>query len=166
MTEEVDIIDEDDEVIGQEPKEEAIDEGLLHRAVHVLIFDSDGYIVSQLRKEGLKVAPHKWTSSVREHVKAGEDPHQAAERGALEELNIDTELEFVGKFDNEWEEDREIVYVYVGEHPGPFEIGREAEELHAYPLDYLMENPDGLEIDPNFRKTLEYFVEEDFSMSS
>ena len=45
MSEEIfDVVNERDEVIGQKPRSEVHARGLLHRAVHVLVFNARGEI--------------------------------------------------------------------------------------------------------------------------
>ncbi len=159
MTNTIDIVDEKDEVTSQEKRTKAHEENLLHRSVHVLIFDSEGNVVSQLRNERKDVFPLHWSSSAAGHLQSGENPNIAAERELEEELGIDTDLEFLGKFRTEDEEDEEFIYVFYGEHPGPYKISEEAKEIAEYDIDYILENPDNLDIDPHFKETLNYFME-------
>ena len=50
MTEEIfDVVNERDEVIGQQPRSEVHRLGLMHRAVHVLVFNAAGQVFLQKR---------------------------------------------------------------------------------------------------------------------
>jgi isopentenyldiphosphate isomerase len=101
----VDIVDENDAVIGRATRQEAHDRGLLHRAVHVLIFDRDGKLILQKRAEdpeGTRFNPNRWTSSVSGHVTAGDTYDATAQREVTEELKlpIPPSLKYIGKVRN------------------------------------------------------------------
>ena len=61
---------------------------LLHRVVHILVFDGKGRILLQKRSLNKDVAPGKWDTSVGGHVNPGEDILDAAKREMKEELGI------------------------------------------------------------------------------
>src|SRR4030043_1960213 len=62
---------------------------LIHRVVHVLIFNTEGKLLLQKRSLNKDVAPGKWDTSVGGHVNLGEDPLSAANREMREELGIE-----------------------------------------------------------------------------
>ncbi|MFZ2198926.1 MAG: NUDIX domain-containing protein, partial [Thermodesulfovibrionales bacterium] len=64
------------------------DPSLLHRVVHVLVFDKKGRLLLQRRSLNKDVAPGKWDTSVGGHVNPGEDILEAAKREMNEELGI------------------------------------------------------------------------------
>lgn len=72
-------------------------EGLLHRAVHVLVFDSEGRLWLQRRSAAKDTYPGLWTSSASGHVDPGEDYETAARRELQEELGLSLVLTYVGK---------------------------------------------------------------------
>ncbi|MFZ5819018.1 MAG: NUDIX hydrolase [Chloroflexota bacterium] len=89
MTDELfDIVDDDDEVIGQATRSSAHERGLLHRGVHVFLFTREGKLLIQKRSAERAQYPSVWDCSVSEHVKAGESYHEAAGRGLFEELGL------------------------------------------------------------------------------
>jgi isopentenyldiphosphate isomerase len=59
---------------------------LIHRVVHVLVFDKKGRLLLQKRSLNKDVAPGKWDTSVGGHVNPGEDILEAAKREMKEEL--------------------------------------------------------------------------------
>ena len=61
---------------------------LVHRVVHVLVFDKKGRLLLQKRSLNKDVAPGKWDTSVGGHVNPGEDILEAAKREMKEELGI------------------------------------------------------------------------------
>ena len=74
MTEEIfDIVNERDEVIGRAPRAEVHARGLLHRAAHMLVFNSRGEVFLQKRSLRKDRQPGVWDSSASGHVDAGED---------------------------------------------------------------------------------------------
>ena len=85
----VDLVNEQDEVIGQGLRSAChCDPALIHRAVHVLVFNSRGELLLQLRASSKDIQPGKWDTSVGGHLDPGEDYHSAAIREMAEELGI------------------------------------------------------------------------------
>lgn len=95
LTEDLDIVDEQGNVLGQASRGEVYKKGLLHRASHVLIKNSKGEIYLQKRSENKKILPGFWDISSSEHLKVGETFEQAAIRGLKEELGIETQLKLI-----------------------------------------------------------------------
>ncbi len=82
------MVDEQDRVIGQETREEVHRKHLLHRAVHVLVFDSEGRVYAQRRSMQKDTYPGRYTTSCSGHVDAGETYDTAVVRELVEELGI------------------------------------------------------------------------------
>ena len=98
MTEEIfDLVDADDRVIGQAPRSEVHRRALLHRAVHIFVFDTGGRLLLQQRSAGKDEYPLCYTSSASGHVSAGETYNEAAVRELHEELGLTAGLEFLTK---------------------------------------------------------------------
>ena len=93
-----DVVDADDQVIGQATRGEVHAQGLLHRSVHILVFNSDGDLFLQLRGMNKDQNPGNWDSSAAGHVNAGEDYRACAHRELMEELGISEKLSFSMKF--------------------------------------------------------------------
>jgi len=83
-----DVVDENDRVTGAAPRREVHARGLLHRAVHVLVFDGVGRVVLQRRAPTKDLFPNLWDSSASGHVERGEDYDSCAVRELREELGI------------------------------------------------------------------------------
>jgi isopentenyldiphosphate isomerase len=94
MDEILDIVDENNHVIGQEMRSWIHVKGLKHRGVHIFLFDQDGLLLVQRRSARRDNSPSMLDCSVSEHVKAGESYLQAAQRGLCEELGI-TQIELI-----------------------------------------------------------------------
>lgn len=96
----LDIVDENDNVIGRDWRNSIYANGLNHniRAVNVFIFNSEGKLLVPKRSMNRRIYPGCFDFSCAEHVMFGEDYHQAAKRGLEEELGIkDLELIELGK---------------------------------------------------------------------
>ncbi len=83
-----DIVDETDQVIGQAPRGRVHAEGLMHRAVHILVWNSRNEVFLQKRSMSKDQMPGVWTTSASGHVDSGEDYDTAAVRELGEELGI------------------------------------------------------------------------------
>jgi isopentenyl-diphosphate delta-isomerase type 1 len=94
----LDVVDENDNVIGQMPKSEVhAGKQILHREIGVIIFDSNNRVLLQQRSFKKKFFPGTWSVSAVGHVPAGKTPEEAAHMELSEELGFDTPLTFVEK---------------------------------------------------------------------
>ncbi|MCH7228186.1 16S rRNA (adenine(1518)-N(6)/adenine(1519)-N(6))-dimethyltransferase RsmA [Haloferula sp. A504] len=94
----LDVVDEQDQVVGQATRAEVHAKKLLHRAVHVFAVNRRGELLLQQRSRLKDVHPGVWDSSVAGHLDAGEDYPAAAEREMAEEMGIrDAEPEEIGR---------------------------------------------------------------------
>jgi len=128
MTEEIfDVVNERDEVIDRKPRSEVHRLGLLHRAVHVLVFNSRGEVFLQKRSMKKDRQPGVWDSSVSGHVDSGENYDAAVVRELREEigLSVSQPPKRLFKFDACEETDQEFVWVYHCESEGPFQLNPE-----------------------------------------
>lgn len=115
-TEYLDVINEEDEVIGKETRKKIHELGLWHRGVHVFLFNEQGQMLIQKRSADRTSSPSLLDCSVSEHVQAGESYFEAAIRGMKEELGIEgVELKELVKFRmNYGINDNEISVIYEG----------------------------------------------------
>jgi isopentenyldiphosphate isomerase len=125
MSEEIfDVVNERDEVIGQQPRSEVHRLGLMHRAVHVLVSNAAGQVFLQKRSMTKDRQPGLWDSSASGHVDAGEDYDACALRELGEEigLHLSTAPERLFKLAAGADTDQEHVWVYRCEAEGPFRL--------------------------------------------
>lgn len=138
-----DVIDENDQVIGQEMRSVVHQRGLWHRGVHILLFTRDGRMLVQQRSKDRPHAPSTLDCSVSEHLKAGEDYPDAAVRGLAEELGVaGIELQPLIKFKmNYGPDDNEISAIFKGlVDPSRVRFDPvEIERIDYYTLDELQE---------------------------
>ena len=93
-----DVVDENDQVTGRATRAEVHANGLLHRAVHVFVFNRRGDLLLQKRSHLKDAHPGVWDSSVSGHLDAGEDYGAAAIRELAEEMGIsDTSPEEIAR---------------------------------------------------------------------
>lgn len=113
------LVNEKDQVIGSEYKMAAHENGLLHRAISVLIFNSKGEWLIQQR------AKHKYhsggllTNSCCSHPYPDEETIDAAHRRLMEEMGLSCELEkwfeFIYKTDlDHGLSEHEYDHVFIG----------------------------------------------------
>jgi isopentenyl-diphosphate delta-isomerase type 1 len=84
----LDVVDEDDNVIAITTRGEIHAKGLMHRAVHILVFNSRDELFLQKRSMSKDEQPGKWDSSAAGHVDSGETYLDCARREITEELGI------------------------------------------------------------------------------
>lgn len=84
----LDVVNEDDRVVGKEKRIDIHKQGLLHREVHVLFYTPQGEIVLQKRAEDKETLPGVWDSTVGGHVELGQDYDEAALMETQEETGL------------------------------------------------------------------------------
>jgi len=125
MNEEIfDIVNQQDEVVGQERRSEVHQLGLKHRAVHVLVFNARGEIFLQKRSLTKDTFPGAWDSSASGHLDTGETYDACAIRELREELGLDLTAppEKLFKMAACLETGQEHVWVYRHQAEGPFQL--------------------------------------------
>ena len=123
----LEIINAEGDIIGIRSRSEIHgNPSLMHKVVHVLVFNDKGELLLQKRSMNKDVAPGMWDTSVGGHVAPGEDIIDAAKREMKEELgvmpnNLQQLYSFIYKNDYEIE----LVFSYKCFHNGPFPFDRE-----------------------------------------
>lgn len=84
----LDVVDENDVVIGQAPRGEVYARGLIHRCVFVRVRDGEGRVFVHRRTPTKLVFPSRYDMFVGGVVGAGESYDDAALREAEEELGV------------------------------------------------------------------------------
>lgn len=85
-----DVVDADDQLTGTATRGEVHEKKLLHRAVHLFVFNKRGDLLLQKRSPLKDSCPGLWDSSVSGHLDSGEDYQAAAIRELDEEMGIVT----------------------------------------------------------------------------
>lgn len=115
-----DVVDIEDNVVGQADKATIAAGRLISRVSFVLLMDHQGRVALQQRSARKASHPLMWSGSVAGHVQAGESYEACASRELTEELGVTTPLAPVGKFYSESE--RKMVGVFIGNYDGPFSL--------------------------------------------
>jgi isopentenyl-diphosphate Delta-isomerase len=120
-----DIVNEQDEVIGNGRRSIIHAQKLRHRAVHILLRNGGGQVFLQKRSPLKDKNPNRWDTSCSGHVDSGEDYDTAAVRELHEELGVHVDLALlqkVQKVEAMPETGMEFVWIYHGQHEGPFTL--------------------------------------------
>jgi isopentenyl-diphosphate Delta-isomerase len=127
-----DVVNERDEVVGRAVRSEVHQRKLLHRAVHVLMFNARGEIFLQKRSMLKDTAKGKWDSSASGHLDSGEDYDACAVRELREEIGLDFNprkatgasppLERILRIEASAETGWEFCRVYRCQSEGPFTL--------------------------------------------
>jgi 16S rRNA (adenine1518-N6/adenine1519-N6)-dimethyltransferase len=112
------VVDENDRVLRQASRSDVHANNLLHRAVHILLFNEAGEVYLQQRSRWKDRHPLKWDSSAAGHVIAGESYDETARRELNEELGVDIALEKTAKLPASPRTDYEFIWLYRGTIPG------------------------------------------------
>lgn len=123
----LEVVDADDNVVGRETRAEIHRRGLLHRAVHLFVFNSAGAVYVQRRSSTKDRFPQFLDSSAAGHVDPGESYEHAAIRELREELGIEAEVREILRTPAAEITDNEHVVVYrvetdAGPVPDPDEV--------------------------------------------
>jgi isopentenyl-diphosphate delta-isomerase len=114
------VVDALDRVVATVPKTEIYAKKLMHRIVHVLLFDEAGRMALQLRSKTVSFCPGHWSTTVGGHVQAGESYRQAADRESQEEIGVVLDVTSVGTFQFEGAGLHKFLGVFKATYAGPF----------------------------------------------
>lgn len=96
MEEYIDLVNEKDEVIGEEKRTIVNKSGTKNfRTVNVFFVNNKGEILIQHRSDNRRLFPGMWDFSAAGHIKHGEDYKEAAMRETKEELGVEVDLKEV-----------------------------------------------------------------------
>lgn len=140
MDEYLEIINEKGDIIGLALRSEVHGNPLLmHRVVHVLVFNEKGEILLQKRSNNKDVAPGKWDTSVGGHVNPGEDLISSAIREMNEELGIlKDDLKYLYSYVHTNLYETEYVTTFGVVHDGSVTFNREEiEEVRFWSIEEI-----------------------------
>ncbi len=153
----LDVVDENDRVVGRERRGVIHARGLMHRSAQVLVFNSAGELFLQKRSRSKDDFPGVWDCSAAGHVDPGEAYADCARRELAEELGIDAPLELEALFrfpasaDTGWEH----CSVYRCVYDGPLRLQEdevdEGKWLPPAEMDRLVEDA-GAQLTPAVRR--------------
>lgn len=120
MNELVILVDKKDNQTGTETKLKAHEDGLLHRAFSVLVFNAKGELLLQQRAAGKYHSARLWTNTCCSHPRPGESPEKAAHRRLMEEMGFDCEMRRVDTLHYETPvlesglKENELLHLFIG----------------------------------------------------
>lgn len=123
-SEELILVDEDDNEIGYASKARVHDGGgVLHRAFSLFLFNAAGELLLQQRAPSKRLWGGYWSNSCCSHPRKGEDMPSATARRLEQELGVGAALEFVYKFTyraryGDLGAEHELCWVYLGRSDG------------------------------------------------
>lgn len=136
----LDVVDENDNVIGKAEKSEIYSTELLHRIVHIFIFNKEGKLALQMQGENKKFCPLHWVTSAAGHVQSGETWKEAALRELKEEIGITVELKELGKdiYQKHGTKLKKIIGSFTAHYDGNFCIDKhEVEAIKFFSMDEI-----------------------------
>lgn len=132
MVEMVILVDENDKKIGVEEKLKAHQQGILHRAFSIFIFNSKGQLLLQQRAKHKYHSSELWTNTCCSHPRPEEPLQDATRRRLQEEMGFSCDMKEllhftykanVGNKLTEHEFDHVFVGIYNGKvQPNPEEV--------------------------------------------
>lgn len=143
MIENVILVDVNDNELGIMEKMKAHEQGLLHRAFSVFVFNSKGEILLQQRNKNKYHSGGLWSNTCCSHPRPGEKIHDAANRRLMEEMGMKANLSHAFSFvykselDNKLTE-HELDHVFLGETNSLPKMNQDEVEDYRYvSIDYL-----------------------------
>jgi len=151
MTEQVILVNTNDEEMGFMEKMEAHRKAILHRAFSIFIFNSKGEMLLQQRAVHKYHSSNLWTNACCSHPRPGEKTTDAASRRLKEEMGFDVPVkkifDFTYKvsFENGLTE-YEFDHVYIGYYDGQVNVN--PDEVQDYCFKRVNEIKDSLQSHP------------------
>jgi len=165
MSEKLNLVDENDKIIGTDLRDNCHQQGLWHRRSTVFVFNSEGKLLVQKRAPNMS-RPNMWCGSASGHVLAGESYEDAAQRELKEELGIECDLKEVGQLKVEVDfslndKEREHHKLFSCQSDGPFNIQQEElSQVKFISLDKIkkniQKNPENYT--PGFIEEVKYYL--------
>lgn len=109
MPELLNIVDDNDQIIGAESREKIHKDGLLHREVHVYFFTPRGELIFQHRAKDKDTFPDLLDATVGGHVEIGHSYEETAVKETEEETGVKvsiSDLTLIGKIDKHYSQDK------------------------------------------------------------
>jgi len=138
--EQLEVVNQNGEVIGLAPRTEVHgNPSLIHRVVHVLVFNPEGKLLLQKRSLTKDVAPGKWDTSVGGHVGIGEALPISARREMEEELGISgCVIEYLYSHIHRGRHETELVSTYRCIYSGNFHFNKqEIDEVRFWSIEEI-----------------------------
>jgi len=155
------VVNQQGEVLGVAPR--SVCHGnpdLIHRVIHVLVFNNAGLFLLQKRSLSKDIQPGKWDTSVGGHLAVGETFEAAAYREMKEELSIqDVPIHYLYQYIWRTEVETELVRTFYCCFDGKILHNRdEIDEVRFWDMDSLVSKVDTDLFTPNLREELQRYL--------
>lgn len=134
------VVDKNDGFLRDARRSDVHGNNLLHRAVHILIFNSAEEVYLQQRSRWKDRHSLKWDSSAAGHVRAGESYDETAARELKEELGLGVPLQKISKLPASERTDQEFILLYRGELNGSLSPNRTEIETGGFFPETVVDN--------------------------
>ncbi len=121
----LEVVDEDNQIVGNSGRKEIHEKGLRHRSVHIFIFNTHGELYLQKRSSQKDQYPEHWDTSAAGHTDPGETPIEAAQKELLEELGLNVPLKEVLQYPACLETGWEFVTLFSARTDDPIHLNLE-----------------------------------------
>ena len=126
MSEKLDVVDEEDNVIGQATYDEIMEKKLIFRSANIMVFNSKGELFVHKRSRNLPTFPGMHDIKLGGIVDKGESYEEAAKRELKEEVGIENaKLEFLFSFKFRSSNYKNNRKVYSCVYDGPIRLQEE-----------------------------------------
>lgn len=134
---------------------------LIHRVVHVLMFNKKGELLLQKRSMSKDVAPGKWDTSVGGHVNPGETLDKAVQREMEEELGIRScNFKFLYSYIHSNPYETELVCTYSCSYDREISFNRdEIDEVKTWSMEEIKKNIGKKIFSDNFEHEIGMYIE-------
>lgn len=145
------LVNERDEPIGTMEKMQAHQQGVLHRAFSVFVFNKKGHLLLQQRSQKKYHGANLWSNTCCSHPYPGEEVHAAAQRRLQEEMGFSTPLKKIFHFTYKASVENNLIeyeydHVFIGEYGGKININEE--EVAGYRYESMAEINTAVEQNP------------------
>jgi isopentenyldiphosphate isomerase len=158
----LEVVNHKGEVVGILPRNHIHgDPSLIHRVIHVLVFNTKGHLLLQKRSLSKDVAPGRWDTSVGGHLNPGEDPISAAKREMKEELGMSgEEPNFLYTYMHTNSYETELVYTYSCLYEGEINFNQEEiDEVKFWSLEMIGEHIGRQILSDNFEQEILNYIQ-------
>lgn len=107
------IINSDGTLLRKESSNNVHESGALHRAIHILVVNSNQEIFVRKRSAKKKLYPGVWSTSVGAHVLDEDTPERTAQTNLKTFLGLELPLTFIGQSRVKDNIENERIYVFV-----------------------------------------------------
>jgi isopentenyldiphosphate isomerase len=149
MNEVLEVVNENNEVVGMEERSVIHKKLLRHRAMSLFLVNDGGEILLCRRSKEKEESPNKWSFPVSGHKKPGESPEEAMRREVEEEMGMRFDFEFQTVLPAEKKSGNHFVHLFLAKTKKPigeFSLDKkESSRLVVWKKEYLEKKMEGKE---------------------